>query len=177
MIAFIVVSLLFFYSPARADYAAAAFTREVAMLQAPSRDIATREATARALQAWAAGEGRLPDLIALVPGLDQEIAPPLTAFELETMREALWKRELDYIYDEFQRGRPVNKIWEPDIGMQMALGHLLDGGKLRTGDITALRGALQTARQPNTNALRLKWEKLMDCVGTRIEPHCIFAGF
>ena len=128
------------------------------------------EATARALQAWSRGIGPLPDLIAQQDGLNQSIGPALTQEQLQTVREALWRREADYIHTDFERGLPNNTIREPAVFMQMAFTHLLNGGKLRAGDFTALHGALLTALQPDTNALRLQWEKLMDCVGTQKGP-------
>ena len=136
-----------------------------------------REAMAQALQAWKQGVGPLPDLIAAQEGLNQAIGPPLTAEELQTVREALWKHEADLIRTDFERGLPNNTIREPTVFQQMAFTHLINGGSLRAGDFTALHGALLTALQPNTNALRLQWEKLMDCVGINKASWCTFKGF
>jgi hypothetical protein len=125
------------------------------------------ERIAKALQDWHAGRGPLPDLIALQDGLNWRIAPPLTQDELQTVREALWKRELDYIRADTERGWANDKIRELPVFQQMAWTHLLNGGALRAGDFTALHGALLSALQPNTYALAKKWQKLMDCVGTK----------
>ena len=129
------------------------------------------------MQAWARGVAPLPDLIARLDGLNQVIAPPLMADDLQTVREALWRREADLIHTDFERGLPNNTIREPTVFQQMAFAHLLNGGALRAGDFTALHGALLTALQPNTNTLHLQWEKLMDCVGIHKERRCTFAGY
>lgn len=82
------------------------------------------EATARALQAWAQGAAPLPDLIARLDGLNQAIALPLMADDLQTVREALWRREADLIHTDFERGLPNNTILEPTVFQQMAFAHL-----------------------------------------------------
>ena len=96
-------------------------------------------------------------LIAAQDGLNNEIAPSLTAEELQTVREALWKREADLV-----RHYP-DHLTEPTVFQQMAFNHLLNGGALRAGDFTALHGALLSALQPNTDALAKRWQHLMDC--------------
>ena len=96
-------------------------------------------------------------LIAAQDGLNNEIAPSLTAQELQTVREALWKREADLV-----RHYP-DHLTEPTVFQQMAFNHLLNGGALRAGDFTALHGALLSALQPNTYALAKRWQHLMDC--------------
>ena len=136
-----------------------------------------RAAMDRALRSWYRGEGPLPDLIAAQDGLNQVIGPPLTADELQTVREALWRREANYIKTDFERGWPNNVLRLPRPAQQMAFTHLLNGGALRAGDFTALHGSLLTGMQPNTFALSQKWEKLMDCVGISKAPWCSFAGY
>ncbi len=89
----------------------------------------------------------------------------------------MWKRQLDNIDVDEQRGLPVGKWWETTIFQHMAWRHLLNGGALRAGDYVALHGALLSALQPNTNELRLKWEPLMDCVGVATSPRCNEVGF
>ena len=96
------------------------------------------DATKKALQDWYRGVGPLPDLIARQDGMNQVIAPPLTSEELQTMREALWKREANNIQTDTERGWRTNKIWELTVFQQMAFAHLLNGGALRAGDFTAL---------------------------------------
>ena len=74
----------------------------------------------RALRSWYRGEGPLPDLIAAQDGLNQVIGPPLTADELQTVREALWRREANYIKTDFERGWPNNVLRLPRPAQQMA---------------------------------------------------------
>jgi hypothetical protein len=132
-----------------------------------------RAAMQAALQAWYRGQGPLPDLIAVQDGQNQKIAPPLTADELQTVREALWKRELNNITADTQRGWPTNKIWDITVFQQMAWTHLLNGGALRAGDFTVLHGSLLSALQPNTYALAKKWQKIMDCIGPDKDAQCV----
>lgn len=133
------------------------------------------DAIGRALQLWKAGRGPLPDLIEVQEGQNQVIAPPLTEEELQTVREALWKRELNNIDADTQRGWSTNHLWDPTIFQQMAWTHLLNGGALRAGDFTALHGSLLSALQPNTYALAKKWQGYMRCVGTaaKKDPTCV----
>lgn len=144
-------------------------------LTAPITSAHADEATAAALQAWYAGTGPLPDLIAVQDGLNQVIGAPLTAAEIETVRQALWRRQADLIRTDFERGGPNSVLRQPSIFMQMAFTHLLDGGALRAGDFTALHGALLTGMQPNTFALAQKWEGLMKCIGITAKkaPACV----
>ena len=125
------------------------------------------EATAKALQEWYRGAGPLPDLIARQDGLNRQIGPPLSEKELQTLREALWKRETDNLL------RWPDRLAGPTIFQQMAFAHLLKGGALRAGDFTALHGALLSALQPNSYALARKWERVMDCIGHNAVPECV----
>jgi len=151
----------------------------------PPTNYYNREATQQALQAWYRGQGALPDLIAVQDGQNQVIAPPLTQDELQTIREALWKREannIEFVMTHANAGgegwqRELHKPFEPAIFQQMAWTHLLNGGALRAGDFTALHGALLSALQPNTYALAKKWQKLMDCVGINKAAWCSDRGY
>lgn len=134
------------------------------------------EATTWALQAWWLGLGPLPDLIARQDGLNQEIGLPLSTEELQTLREALWKREATNLRD---RPDLYGQLSGPTVFQQMSFTHLLNGGALRAGDFTVLHGSLLTALQPNTFALAKKWQKIMDCVGP-VEaraPRCKTVGY
>jgi hypothetical protein len=137
-----------------------------------------REAMARALQDWGAHRGPLPDLIAIQNGLNQTVAPPLTEEELQTVREALWKRLANNINTDIERGWDTNHMWETTIFQQMAFTHLLNGGSLRAGDFVALHGSLLSALQPNTYALAKKWQGFMRCVGisAKKDPACVSPG-
>lgn len=155
---------------------------------------------AQALRDWHRGVGPLPDLIAVQDGLNQVIGPPLSRHargctplyaapnnrhllrphcfavdEVRTLIEAMWKREADSIHTDFERGWPNNTIREPRVFQQMALTHLLNGGKLRAGDFTVLHGSLLTGMQPNTFALATKWEQFMDCVGPSKAAWCSYS--
>jgi hypothetical protein len=142
-----------------------------------------RAAVQQALQAWHRGQGPLPDLIAVQDGQNQVIAPPLTEEELQTVREALWKREannIDFVMTHANAGgegwkRELHKPFEPTVFQQMAWTHLLNGGALRAGDFTVLHGALLSALQPNTYALAKKWQGYMRCIGgaAKKDPSCV----
>jgi len=95
------------------------------------------------------------DLIGAQVKMAEPVGPALTADELQTVREALWKREME----ELQRG-PA-RIEEPGLFMKLAFAHLLAGQPLRRGDVIALHGVLLSALQPNTYALAKHWQWLV----------------
>lgn len=94
------------------------------------------------------------DLIGAQMKMAEPVGPALTADELQTVREALWKRETE----ELQHGPP--RIGEPGLFMRLAFAHLLAGNPLRRGDVMVLHGALLSALQPNTAALTQHWQWL-----------------
>jgi hypothetical protein len=156
----------------------AAYAQEHAQETPPEAltpNVYDREAMGRALQLYHQGKGPLPDLIAVQEGLNQVIAPPLAQDDLQTLREAIWKREANNIQFQFGHEWPVNKVFEAAIFQQMAWTHLLNGGALRAGDFTALHGALLSALQPNTYAMAKKWQGYMKCVGiaAKKDPTCV----
>jgi hypothetical protein len=97
--------------------------------------------------------------------LGQVIAPPLTEDELQTLREAIWKREISTQW-------PNRNLIYPEIFPTMSLQHLLTGGPVRVGDFMALGGIALSGIQPNTYDLAKKWQGYMKCVGSVRDPSC-----
>jgi hypothetical protein len=122
-----------------------------------------------------------PDLIARQDGLNTVIAAPQTEEQMQAVREALWKRELNNIIANEQRREKHPENWPfmtfqaPRPHQQMAFAHLLAGGALRAGDFTALHGSLLSALQPNTYALAKEWQDRMKCVviGGKDSEDCV----
>lgn len=99
--------------------------------------------------------GPTDDPIGVQVKMAEIVAPPLTEEELQTLREALWKREIE------EGQRDPTHIQEPTLFMQLAFSRLLAGYPLRRGDVMVLHGVLLSALQPNTFALAKHWQDVI----------------
>lgn len=132
------------------------------------------------------------DLIAQQPGLDTVIGEPLSHVgatvhteqyglyvidEYQTLRKAIWNRELSNIIAARERDLPP-EIQIPEPHQQMAFDYLQKGGPLRGGDFTALHGSLLSALQPDTYTMAKKWQGLLQCATSeQDDSSCVEYGY
>jgi hypothetical protein len=135
-----------------------------------------------------------PDLIARQAGLNAVVHEPLSysakhcypAYqggeclqidEVQTLIEAVWNREADYIESYRERGwKPRLEVPQPH--QMMAIFHLLtEQGALRAGDFTVLHGSLLSGREPETFVMEKDWQSYMKCVGDDAKKDSSCVGF